>query len=183
MKIVKDAICNKLIEMSKEKEIEKIRVKDICQELGISKQTFYHYFKDKYDVIAWIFVKDMNQSHVDSERVYTIDELIKSLEKIWERREFYRRALLIHGQNSLYDYIQAYDVKFCKECLKQFSGIREITEEHMFAIIHYSYGCLGYVLEWIDGKHHLTPAELAVLEFEYMPSFLKTIFNSNRHPK
>ena len=36
-------------------EFEKVRVGDICEQSGVSRQTFYRHFKDKYDLLNWYF--------------------------------------------------------------------------------------------------------------------------------
>ena len=37
------------------KSLEKIFVTEICREAKIERPTFYYHFKDKYDLMAWIF--------------------------------------------------------------------------------------------------------------------------------
>ena len=34
---------------------EKISVSDICVECGINRKSFYYHFRDKYDLVNWIF--------------------------------------------------------------------------------------------------------------------------------
>jgi Transcriptional regulator len=33
---------------------EKITIKQICDETGVNRATFYNYFEDKYDCLQWI---------------------------------------------------------------------------------------------------------------------------------
>ena len=42
--------------------VEKITVKEIVQECGTTRQTFYRYFLDKYDLINWYFDKILLES-------------------------------------------------------------------------------------------------------------------------
>lgn len=37
------------------KPLEKIFVTDICREAEIERATFYYHFKDKYELMAWMF--------------------------------------------------------------------------------------------------------------------------------
>lgn len=41
--------------------LDKIRVTDICKEAEIERPTFYYHFKDKYDLVAWIFFHSAEQ--------------------------------------------------------------------------------------------------------------------------
>ena len=43
------------------KQGAKVTVKEICDELNISRTTFYKYFKDTYDILEYIFVNDAIQ--------------------------------------------------------------------------------------------------------------------------
>ena len=43
---VKPLIADAFIKLSKEKNIDKITVKDIVDECGISRQSFYYHFQD-----------------------------------------------------------------------------------------------------------------------------------------
>ena len=44
---LKNALCN----LVKERDFEKISVKDICEAAGINRITFYDHYKDKYDLL------------------------------------------------------------------------------------------------------------------------------------
>ena len=42
--------------------VDRITVKDIAEGCGLTRQTFYRNFKDKYDLINWYFDKLVQQS-------------------------------------------------------------------------------------------------------------------------
>ena len=50
---VKPLIADAFLKLSKEKNIDKITVKDIVDECGISRQSFYYHFQDILEVIEW----------------------------------------------------------------------------------------------------------------------------------
>ena len=53
--ITKMWIADKMREIMKHKPIDKIRVTEICRAADIERPTFYYHFKDKYDLVAWMF--------------------------------------------------------------------------------------------------------------------------------
>ena len=57
--ITKEALANALKNLLKQKSLSKISVKDITDYCNISRNTFYYHFKDKYELINWIFRTDM----------------------------------------------------------------------------------------------------------------------------
>lgn len=50
---VKGMIADTFMELSKEKSVDKITVKDLVERCGISRQTFYYHFQDILEVIEW----------------------------------------------------------------------------------------------------------------------------------
>ena len=53
--ITKKWIADNMREIMKYKSIDKIRVTEICKAADIERPTFYYHFKDKYDLVAWMF--------------------------------------------------------------------------------------------------------------------------------
>ena len=50
---MKKQLADVLIELMKNMSLDKITVKDIVDKAGVSRQTFYYYFHDIYEVIEW----------------------------------------------------------------------------------------------------------------------------------
>ena len=50
---VKSMIADAFVKLAREKNIDKITVKDLVEECSISRQTFYYHFQDLLDVIEW----------------------------------------------------------------------------------------------------------------------------------
>ena len=44
------------------KDLHQIRVKELCDMVGAKRPTFYYHFQDKYELISWIYEKDMKQA-------------------------------------------------------------------------------------------------------------------------
>ena len=60
--------------------VEKITVKEICDTCGVTRQTFYRNFQDKYDLINWYFDKILIESfHQMGEGSTVYESLLKNL--------------------------------------------------------------------------------------------------------
>ncbi|MCF0145568.1 MAG: TetR family transcriptional regulator, partial [Eubacterium sp.] len=102
--ITKQALANSLKKNMRTKPFDKISVIDICEGCGMNRKSFYYHFKDKYDLVNWIFYTDfillsITKTYRDG---WDLIEMIAEL--FYADREFYRRALEIEGQNSFRDY-------------------------------------------------------------------------------
>lgn len=56
--ITKAAIAAGLRKAMSKKKLSSITIKDITEACGISRVAFYYHFKDKYDLIHWIFLSE-----------------------------------------------------------------------------------------------------------------------------
>ena len=56
--INKRALAAALKELMEHKAFEKISVSDICGACNMNRKSFYYHFKDKYDLVNWIFYSE-----------------------------------------------------------------------------------------------------------------------------
>lgn len=96
----KKALASALKELIAEKTIEKISIGDICRQCDMSRKSFYYHFKDKEDLVNWIFDSEFvaYARTAEFESFWTAIEAL--MQYFYENRLFYRRILLHEGQNS-----------------------------------------------------------------------------------
>lgn len=83
-----------ITDIARTTDIEKIAVRDICEQAEISRQTFYRYFKDRYDVLSWYSELDGNNSVLQIGRIYTWSEgCARMFQFVAEEADFYAVAL------------------------------------------------------------------------------------------
>ncbi len=95
---------------------EKVSVGEICTECGINRKSFYYHFKDKYELVVWIF-------HQEFQSIFNIKENTSSFitrlaEYFYENRGFYKRILPIEGQNNFREYLSEYSLYAFTEAAK-----------------------------------------------------------------
>ena len=54
----KELLVESFMELTTAKAINKITIANITDNCGMAQTTFYRHFKDKYDLISWIYVTD-----------------------------------------------------------------------------------------------------------------------------
>lgn len=52
---IKQIVADAMLELCGTKELKAITIKDIWEKTGVSRQGFYNHFKDKDDLIHWIY--------------------------------------------------------------------------------------------------------------------------------
>ena len=93
----------------KKQPLDKITVTDIVSTAGKTRQTFYRHFKDKYDLVNWIFDTEITKIFSEEEwknAGFTWDILEKICEYFYKHRTFYSKVLQIEGQNSFTEHFR-----------------------------------------------------------------------------
>jgi AcrR family transcriptional regulator len=87
---------------------EKITIKQICDQTGVIRATFYNYFDDKYDCLNAIVYHDfVENSHAYLEADQFPEIIGQILQVVEDNRDFYRVAYSVSGQNSFEDMVRA----------------------------------------------------------------------------
>ena len=152
--------------------VEKITVKEIVQECGTTRQTFYRYFLDKYDLINWYFDKILLESFEHMGEGTTVYEgLCKKFQYIEEEKLFFKVAFRNDQQNCLREHdfrlILAFYTRQIEEKTKE-----PISENLRFLLEMYCQGSIYMTVQWVLGERKSTPQEMAKALVSAMPSEL-----------
>ena len=152
--------------------VEKITVKEIVQECGTTRQTFYRYFLDKYDLINWYFDKILLESFEHMGEGTTVYEgLCKKFQYIEEEKLFFKAAFRNDQQNCLREHdfrlIRAFYTRQIEEKTKE-----PISENLRFLLEMYCQGSIYMTVQWVLGERKSTPQEMAKALVSAMPSEL-----------
>ena len=140
--------------------IEKLRVTDICKASGISRQTFYQYFVDKYDINQWHYNFIANLS---------IHQIGRTLS--WREGIFLMPACILENQN-LYRSLATSDdynapTKYSKRCT--FENILEtakmITHDKVSKKLAFQIRCAADTLTYSARRWILHGMRLPLEEF------------------
>ena len=127
--ITKRALANSLKTLMLEKPFDKININDICAPCDMNRKSFYYHFKDKYDLVNWIFDTEFMEFVGQKSLLQSLDFFKELLDYFYENRRFYRKALQIKGQNSFSDHFREYMVPVVMEFLKH-TYQEEYNSEH-----------------------------------------------------
>ena len=80
--ITKSALASALKELMETTPFAKITVSDICAKCNMNRKSFYYHFRDKYDLVSWIFRYEFLDEHkqfVGYEMIWFFDDLFRYL--------------------------------------------------------------------------------------------------------
>ena len=100
--ITKLALASAMQRLMTEQPFERISVSDICAACGMSRKSFYYHFRDKYDLVGWIFEAEFVEPN--RERSFSSSwEFFDALcSYFYANRAFYVNAFAMRGQNSFF---------------------------------------------------------------------------------
>ena len=163
-------------ECMKTAPVDKITVKNIVEGCGVTRQTFYRNFLDKYDLINWYFDKLVLQSFEQIGMGHTVGEsLTRKFEFILNEKVFFTEAFRSDDKNSL----KEHDFELIRQFyIDQIEGKshRKISDKLLFQLEMYCQGSVFMTTQWVLGNKNFTPQELAGLLADAMPKELADVF-------
>ena len=154
--ITKKALANALKELMTEKSFEKISVSDICDRCGMNRKSFYYHFKDKYDLVNWIFYTDFIRNMKFDSYDNGWDVVLDLCRHFYKEKAFYREAFKIEGQNSFKYYV----LETLEPITRYFiDGSEMIIDDEEFFITFLGDAFLSAIMRWLREGMQLAPEE------------------------
>ena len=102
----KKLLADALRQLVAEQPFSSVTVGDICSRCAMNRKSFYYHFRDKYDLVSWIFYTDFFDTFLQVKENEEAPDVLRSLCRFLEEdRAFYRAVLRVEGQNSLQEYL------------------------------------------------------------------------------
>ena len=173
----KELLAESLKELAKFKAVDKITIKELTKNCGLTSPTFYNNFRDKYDLMAWIYNQKVEASLKNFGRGDSFEDVIcKWMEVVREDENFYTNILKnAVGQNSFRYATNDHAINLLKEWIKARHNLRELTPEICFCLRFYMRAISELVNDWALDKWDLTPREMAKFFLAAMPAPLKPL--------
>lgn len=154
--ITKNALAVSMKKLMEKKPFSKISVGDICEDCGMNRKSFYYHFRDKYDLVNWIFYVDFIERMDWSSCLNEWDMLEALCSHFYRERLFYQNALQVEGQNSFREY-------FCgmlrPVLMLLTQNLVEEGRKKEFYIAFLCEGVLGELVYWLREGSKITPEE------------------------
>ena len=163
-------------ECMKTTPVEEITVRQICEICGVTRQTFYRNFLDKYDLINWYFDKLLTKSFEHMGRGTTVfDSLEKKFTYIQEEHIFFAAAFKYDNQNSLRQHDFELILAFYENLIREKTG-RNLDETIRCILEMYCQSSIYMTVKWVLGELECAPEGLAKILVDGMPGKLSELF-------
>lgn len=158
---IKGMLADAMLKLCETKSLKCISVSNLMKMTGVSRQTFYNHFRDKQDLIQWIYdnrilgdflnIKPENDYYKISVDYYR---------HIAEHHKFLKQACSMSVQNSLVDHMVEYALNYDQKwCQLHYEG--EMPENIKLAIKYHAMGTIYMAIDWIMNDMPQKPEEIA----------------------
>ncbi len=172
----KELLADSLKELSTQKPVDKITVKEIAQNCGFTSKTFYNHFQDKYDLIAWIYSTSTEKimDKIGKDGYEWRDTLRDGFKYFLDNREFLKNlAANTKGQDSFINYVAQFNVKVLSDYVKRSKNLESLPPDVEIFVKVYCYGTVCAFCEMLTKEISMPDEECILLIEKSLPEPLK----------
>ncbi len=171
-------LANSLKNLVENYPLEKITVKDIVDGCGLTRQTFYRHFEDKFALVNWYFEILVQDSFKTMNEKNTLAQALENKFQFIEREErFFQVAFQMDSFQSLIEYDYRYILQFYTDIIIHKTKTH-LSPELQFSLELYCRGSISQTVGWIKQKNRPTPKEMAELLQGALPNNLRDLLIS-----
>lgn len=174
----KKLLANAIMELAETMPVSKIKITDICEKAELNRLSFYYHFKDKYDLIAWIYMQEFRAEAKTADILNSEEMMCAVLKRIEKHKKFYKNVYDDHNQNNLADYEVKMYLEMEEKILKEYLGADELDEELLYDLRSYSYLGIMHTKEWIMDREKMSVETFARRLYKDMPEILKKAYSN-----
>ncbi len=169
--MTKNLLKESLLELLKTKSLQKITIKEICENADINRSTFYLHYSDQYALC----------DEIENDSVVKINECLAQVSMQNNKVEGLTDFLYYMKSNSeLYkilmrpDFNNSFRVRFSEVAVKRLAELdyhNNISQEDKDYIFRFIFmGVLGMLEKWVKDDFDKSPEDVAAFILAFMPS-------------
>lgn len=169
VKMTKKVLCDSLIHLLFQKDIQHVTIKEICDYADINRSTYYRYYQNPFDQLNKIqeelihelylhiekLVKNIDSSLQSASSNYT-SNMIEYLEYVQSQRDVIQILLSIFPDNQFL-------TTFVRHIQANLQTLSPVTNNscRLYDFIFASSGCIGLLVHWLTNDPEMSAEDLA----------------------
>lgn len=177
-KTTKEILAESFRELAENRPVDKITIQEIVDNCDYSPATFYRHFKDKYDLIAWDYVRKSSEI-MDRVGVgdYVWKDTLTDGIRYFARNKEYMQNLLRNtgGHDAFVRYLSSANIGHLTGCILKLTGEKELDADRAMLVRIYCLGTVQTVCGWILDEIKIDGDHLAELFEQALPEPLRDV--------
>lgn len=173
----KELLATSLIELAEKFSIQNISIAMICQNCTLSSRTFYNHFKDKDELIFWIYcsMEDAIIDKINGDYDWS-NALIDTLRYFKKNKKFFRNVFInTNGYNSFTSSGTRHTYENARKVIKKRTNLWPLSESIEFKLKLYFYGANAMTYDWVVDGMKDSPEVLGEKLIASMPDEIKEL--------
>lgn len=152
--ITKRAIAQSFKQLLEEQDFESITVSAICAACSVNRKTFYYHFRDKYELVEWIYDTELADELRSTAATAALDHwglFCAACAYLDRNRSFYRKTMQHGGQNSFTEYARSLAIAMLERHLADLLPKSSLHYDRAlsFIVTFYADACVASIRRWI----------------------------------
>ena len=142
------------LQLLEKQSMDKVTVRDIVEECGINRNTFYYYYKDIYDLLEDVFKEELKRLESIENNVTDWKITLEYTTKIvLEHKKAIENVYLSKFSDVVENYLFTAAAKSIRKYIWQKKEEYHISDKNMQFLCDYcSYTIVGMMVHWIRGN-------------------------------
>ena len=130
MNHTKQIIEDSLKKLMLQKPLDKITIRDLTEDCGISRMTFYYHFKDIYDLVEWSCIADATRA-LEGKKTYDTwsEGLLQIFEAVYENKPFILNAYRCISRDQIESFLFHLTSDLIMAVVEEKAAGTEVSEE------------------------------------------------------
>ena len=163
------------------KPLDKVTIRELADECGVNRQTFYYHFRDIYDLVRWMYEQEIKAL---IRRRESTDNWKDTLEILFDYLKCNKAACLSVYNSAGYRHLKRFFREILFETVKKdvfcFADAEKISEGYLnFAVQFYTMAFEAVLESYLTGELENSPSELVSYLEELIEN--RTIAVKNEH--
>lgn len=152
--MTKKALAASLKKIMRKKPLGKITVREIIEDCGVNRKTFYYHFRDIYDLVKWIFEEEAIEIVRQYDLILDYQDAIEFvMNYVEENKLLCNCAFDAIGRDELKRFFQNDFLSIVTNIVEQLSEGKTIPDDYKkFLINFYTEAIASLIVNWIRNK-------------------------------
>lgn len=152
--MTKKALAASLKKLMNERTLDKISIREIVEDCGVNRKTFYYHFENIYDLVNWMFEEEAIESVKKYDFIRDYEDAVRfSMDYIEENEHVVNSALDALGRDELKKFFYNNFVDNMRNIVGEISKDMVIPKDYIdFLINFYTESFASLLIDWIRNR-------------------------------
>lgn len=160
--MTKKALAASLKKLMESRPLSKITVRDIIEDCGVNRKTFYYHFQDIFDLVKWMFEEEAIEVVKQYDLIIDYKDAIRfTLDYVEKNKHICNCTIDAMGRDGLKSFFKKDFINVIGSTVEQLSEGMSVSQEFKLFLINFYTDALASVLiGWIRDKDHINKEKM-----------------------